>query len=114
MREIPLRKVEVTPPGIIEPQMFVYSDMMLLVLTKKEPGQGMDFAEMERALSVSKAIRTAVEAGRETALLETADFDYLKGRLLGFRNWQIADEAIAEMIRSVRDAPEVDLNKQSV
>lgn len=82
---------------------FVYKDV--LTHTLKTHPQGMGIEEMERVLRILGTVRQA--NGR--VVLEDVDHEYVVKRLTGTQ-WTVADAAIVQFVKDVREAPALDAN----
>lgn len=98
-----MRIIELKFTQLESGQPFVYRDALINAV--KIPARGMNIDDMEKALPIIAAIRGA---NGKVVLEDTAH--QLVVQRLGETVWMMADPAIVQFVKDVRDAPPMDAN----
>lgn len=115
-RKIELKRVAITAPGAIaedgQPPMLDYGRMIDTILRWGPPGRGLTLEEVTRAVEALAPLSAAIEAKASEVVLGEDHWRTLTAKLDEFP-FGIADPAIVEFGRAIRDAPELGAEAES-
>jgi hypothetical protein len=106
VKSIPLKVVSLKAPGVANESDLKFAEAIPAILAMKQGGMPVD--EMRKVMRVSDACDAAFAEGRETLLLEDADWTYVKMRMEA-HSFPFGASAFVDLVDAVTNAKTVEV-----
>jgi hypothetical protein len=105
-RAIPLKTVQVANGVTGDPQIFVWGEMMRVILKAGNPAKGLTMDEVLICVDAMRPLDEAMETGKDRVTFNENQYQLLRRKLMEFP-FGMASNEVAEFCLAIRDAQEI-------